>query len=122
TVKLLPFDNKSEIAVLADLPEGATPEDTARVLFSAAQIVRSLSEVQSIQVYAGTPAPLNFTGLVRHYYLRERPELGELQVNLADKAERGRESHAIALDLRQRLANLPMPKGTILKVVEVPPG
>lgn len=122
TVKLLPFDNKSEIAVLADLPEGATPEDTARVLFAAAQIVRGLSEVQSIQAYAGTPAPFNFNGLVRHYYLRERPELGELQVNLADKAERSRESHAIALDLRKRLATLPMPKGTILKVVEVPPG
>jgi multidrug efflux pump subunit AcrB len=122
TVKLLPFDNKSEIAVLADLPEGATPEDTARVLFAAAQIVRGLSEVQSIQAYAGTPAPFNFNGLVRHYYLRERPELGELQVNLADKSERSRESHAIALDLRKRLANLPVPKGTVLKVVEVPPG
>ena len=34
----------------------------------------------TVQAYAGTPAPFNFNGLVRHYYLRERPELGELQV------------------------------------------
>ena len=30
TVKLLPFDNKSELAVVVDLPEGATLEDTER--------------------------------------------------------------------------------------------
>jgi multidrug efflux pump subunit AcrB len=122
TVKLLPFDNKSELEVLADLPEGATPEDTARVLLQAAAVVRQLPEARSVQAYAGTPAPFNFNGLVRHSYLRERPELGELQVNLSDKAERARESHAIALDLRNRLAGLPVPNGTVLKVVEVPPG
>src|SRR5665811_106953 len=38
TVKLLPFDNKSEIAVVVDLPEGASLEDTERVLFAAADI------------------------------------------------------------------------------------
>ena len=36
TVKLLPFDNKSEIAVVVDLPEGASLEDTERLLFAAA--------------------------------------------------------------------------------------
>jgi multidrug efflux pump subunit AcrB len=122
TVKLLPFDNKSEIAVVLDLPEGATLEDTERVLFNAADIARGLPEIRSIQSYAGTAAPFNFNGLVRHYYLRESPELGELQVNLASRAERDRSSHAIALDLRQRLAALKLPDGTSLKVVEVPPG
>ncbi len=80
TVKLLPFDNKSEIAVMVDLPEGASLEDTERTLFAAADIARSLPEITSVQSYAGTPAPFNFNGLVRHYYVRERPELGELQV------------------------------------------
>jgi multidrug efflux pump subunit AcrB len=121
-VKLLPFDNKSELAVMVDLPEGASTEDTARVLFRAAAIARQMPEVNSIQAYAGTPAPFNFNGLVRHYYLRQQPELGELAVNLAAKDERDRESHAIALDLRQRLKSLPLPPGTVLKVVEVPPG
>ena len=76
-----------------------------------------------MQAYAGTPAPFNFNGLVRHYYLRERPELGELQVNLAARGERKRASHAIALDLRERLkARRRCPAGTSIKVVEVPPG
>jgi multidrug efflux pump subunit AcrB len=122
TVKLLPFDNKSELEVLVDLPEGATPEDTARTLLSAMRVTETLPEVKSIQLYDGTPAPFNFNGLVRHYYLRQRPEMGELAVNLVDKADRGRESHAIAVDLRQKLAALPVPKDTVIKVVEVPPG
>jgi len=122
TVKLLPFDNKSEIAVMVDLPEGATLEDTERTLFDAADIARQLPEVTSVQAYAGTPAPFNFNGLVRHYYLRERPELGELQVNLTGRGARKRASHEIALDLRQRLKALTLAKGTSIKVVEVPPG
>jgi multidrug efflux pump subunit AcrB len=122
TVKLLPFDNKSELEVLVDLPEGATLEDTGHALFSAVQVTRQLPEVTSIQMYAGTPAPFNFNGLVRHYYLRQQPELGELAVNLSDKSARSRESHAIALDLRKKLAALHFPQGTVVKVVEVPPG
>ncbi|PYF02898.1 multidrug efflux pump subunit AcrB [Rhodopseudomonas faecalis] len=122
TVKLLPFDNKSEIAVVVDLPEGASLEDTERVLLGAANIARGLPEARSIQTYAGTPAPFNFNGLVRHYYLRERPELGELQVNLAPRGDRKRASHDIALDLRQQLKGLQAPAGTSIKVVEVPPG
>jgi multidrug efflux pump subunit AcrB len=122
TVKLLPFDNKSEIAVVADLPEGATLEDTEQLLFAAAEVARQLPEVRSVQAYAGTPAPFNFNGLVRHYYSREAPELGELQVNLAPRGERKRASHAVALDLRERLKTLRLPAGTVLKVVEVPPG
>jgi multidrug efflux pump subunit AcrB len=122
TVKLLPFDNKSELEVLVDLPEGATPEDTARSLFDAARITEQMPEVKSIQLYAGTAAPFNFNGLVRHYYLRQQPEMGELQVNLTDKADRDRESHEIALDLRKKLQALSLPKGSVVKVVEVPPG
>ncbi|WP_448044599.1 efflux RND transporter permease subunit [Bradyrhizobium liaoningense] len=122
TVKLLPFDNKSEIAVVVDLPEGASLEATERTLFGAAEIARQLPEATSLQSYAGTPAPFNFNGLVRHYYLREKPEMGELQVNLAARGERKRASHDIALELRERLKALDIPKDTSIKVVEVPPG
>jgi multidrug efflux pump subunit AcrB len=122
TVKLLPFDNKSEIAVVVDLAEGASLEDTERLLLAAAGIAQKLPEVRSIQAYAGTPAPFNFNGLVRHYYSREAPELGELQVNLAPRGERSRASHVIALELRERLKALTPPAGTVVKVVEVPPG
>ncbi len=122
TVKLLPFDNKSEIAVVADLPEGASLEDTERVLLAASEIARQLPEVTSVQVYAGTAAPFNFNGLVRHYYLRASPELGELQVNLTARGDRSRASHVIALELREKLKALATPEGTSIKVVEVPPG
>ncbi|WP_119421998.1 efflux RND transporter permease subunit [Desertibaculum subflavum] len=122
TVKLLPFDNKSELQVVVDLPEGESLEATERVLFAAAEIARQIPELRSIQAYAGTPAPFNFNGLVRHYYLRQSPELGELQLNLAPKDQRSRASHDVALDLRRRLAGLAAPDGTVIKVVEVPPG
>jgi multidrug efflux pump subunit AcrB len=122
TVKLLPFDNKSEMAVVVDLPEGATLEDTERMLFSIASVARQLPEIRSIETYAGTPAPFNFNGLVRHYYIRELPELGELHLNLAPRSERSRASHTIALDLRERLKKLALPAGTVTRLVEVPPG
>ncbi len=122
TVKLLPFDNKSEFQVVVDLPEGATLEDTERVLIAAAERVADLPELVSLQAHAGTAAPFNFNGLVRHYYLRDEPHLGDLQINLKAKHHRARSSHQIALDARRRLAGLPVPDGTSVKVVEVPPG
>lgn len=122
TVKLLPFDNKSEMAVVVDLPEGATLEDTERTLFTIAGVARQLPEVRSIETYAGTPAPFNFNGLVRHYYARVSPELGELNLGLAPRDARSRSSHEIALDLRARLKPVALPPGTVARVVEVPPG
>ena len=122
-VKLLPFDNKSELQVVVDLPEGASVEDTERVLMAAAEITAEIPEVTHIQAYAGTAAPFNFNGLVRHYFLRRTPELGDLAVGLLSRHDRDRASHDIALDLRQRLtAALQTPEGTVVRVVEVPPG
>ncbi len=121
-VKLLPFDNKPEVQVVVDLPHGSSLEATERVLMTAARRLAGLPELTSIQAYAGTAAPFNFNGLVRHYYLRSGEEQGDLQVNLLPKGERDRTSHAIALDIRERLLGLPMPAGTAIEVVEVPPG
>lgn len=121
-VKLLPFDNKSEIQVIVDLPEGAALEDTERALFALADAIGPVEEITTIQAYAGTAAPFNFNGLVRHYFLRASPELGDLQVNLTAKEHRKRASHDIALDLRERLLAVPLPEGAKVKVVEVPPG
>ena len=121
-VKLLPFDNKSEVQVVLDLPRGTSLEDTERTLFAAADRLKDLPELTSIEAFAGTAAPFNFNGLVRHYYLRDKPEQGDLVVNLAPKAERSRASHTIALDIRNRLKSLPVPERTAVEVVEVPPG
>lgn len=122
TVKLLPFDNKSELQVVVDLPEGSSVEATHRVLIGAARRLADLPELAHIQAYAGTAAPFNFNGLVRHYYLRDQPEMGDLQINLLPKHDRDRASHDIALDIRERLRDLDSPQGTSIKVVEVPPG
>ena len=122
TVKLLPFDNKSELQVVLDMPEGTSLEATGRALSDAAAITRTLPEVTAIDAYAGTASPFNFNGLVRHYYLRGRPDQGDLSVALAEKGERKRSSHIIALDLRKRLAKVALPAGASLKVVEAPPG
>ena len=122
TVKLLPFDNKSELQVVLDLPAGTSLEDTSRVLASASDIVRTLPEVTAVDAYAGAASPFNFNGLVRHYYLRNRPEQGDLSITLTPKGDRARNSHAVALDLRQKLSALRLPSGAALKVVEAPPG
>lgn len=122
TVKLLPFDNKAELQVVVDLPESASVEETDRVLQMIVRRLQPVPEVVSFQTYAGTSAPFNFNGLVRHYYLRTSPELGDVQVNLLPKDERQRTSHTIALDMRDRLKDLDTPDGTAIKVVEPPPG
>lgn len=123
TVKLLPFDNKSEFQVVLDLPEGASLEKTQRELSEMAKILGDkIPEVTSIQSFAGTAAPFNFNGLVRHYYLRDKPEQGQLQVNLLPRHHRKRESHEIALEARQLLKSVHLPEGSSMKVVEIPPG
>ena len=122
TVKLLPFDNKTDLQIVVDLPEGSAVEDTDRVLQGAIDRAADIPEAVSFQSYAGAAAPFNFNGLVRHYYLRSSPELGDVQVNLLPKGERSRTSHEIALDLREKLRGLAMPAGTSIKVVEPPPG
>ncbi len=122
TVKLLPFDNKSELQVVVDLPEGSSLEATDRALKQVANAIADLPELSHAQAYVGTSMPFNFNGLVRHYYLRDKPELGDLQINLLPKHDRNRESHEIALEVRERLSGLSLPEGTSVKVVEVPPG
>jgi multidrug efflux pump subunit AcrB len=121
-LKMLPFDNKSEFQVVVDLPEGAALEETGRVLDALAASIAGLPEVTDYQIYAGTSAPINFNGLVRQYDLRAGPEQGDIQVNLADKHHRDRQSHEIAVAARPALAEIGRRHGAVVKVVEVPPG
>jgi multidrug efflux pump subunit AcrB len=119
---MLPFDNKSEFQVVVDMPEGTALEETGRVLDGLAAEIARLPEVTDYQLYAGTSAPINFNGLVRQYYLRSGPELGDIQVNLVDKHHRDRKSHEIAVAVRPALAEIGRRHGASVKVVEVPPG
>ena len=121
-MKMLPFDNKSEFQVIVNLREGTPVETTAGVLDELSQAIATVPEVSDYQAYAGTAAPINFNGLVRQYYLRESPQLGDLQVNLVDKHERSRHSHEIALAVRPALAAIGRKYGASVQLVEVPPG
>lgn len=121
-LKMLPFDNKSEFQVVLDMPVGTPVEDTARVLHELGAVLAEVEEVTHYQAYAGAASPINFNGLVRQYYLRSNPEMGDLQVNLVDKKQRHRSSHAIASSVRAKLAEVAAKYGGNAKVVEVPPG
>src|SRR5690606_1067795 len=116
------FDNKSELQIVVDLPEGRTLEDTSALLAELAAVLDDTPEVLHYQGYVGTSAPINFNGLVRQYDLRQGANVGDLQVNLVDRRERERKSHEIALALRPRLAEIGRRHGASVKVVEVPPG
>ncbi|MDG5899049.1 efflux RND transporter permease subunit [Shewanella xiamenensis] len=121
-LKMLPFDNKSEFQVMVDMPEGTPVEQTQRVLQDLSRYLATIPEVEHLQLYAGTNAPMNFNGLVRHYFLRNSQELGDIQVNLVDKKHRKRDSHSIALSVREELQQIGAPYQANIKVVEVPPG
>ena len=121
-LKMLPFDNKSELQIVVDLPEGRSLEDTSALLAELSGVLDRTPEVLHYQAYAGTAAPINFNGLVRQYYLREGANVGDLQVNLVDRHDRKRKSHDIAVALRPQLADIGRRHGASVKVVEVPPG
>ena len=121
-LKMLPFDNKSELQVVVDMPEGSTLETTNALLTELATTASRFTEVQSFQGYAGTSAPINFNGLVRQYFLRSGANVGDLQVNLVDKHHRDLKSHDIARAMRPKLDAVGQRYGASVKVVEVPPG
>ena len=121
-LKMLPLDNKSEVQVVVDMPEGSTLEQTNALLAELAAKLDTVPEVLDYQAYAGTAAPINFNGLVRQYFLRSGSNVGDLQVNLVDKHARDRQSHEIALAMRPMLAKVGAKYGASVKVVEVPPG
>ncbi len=122
TVKMLPFDNKSEFQVMIDMPEGTALEATARVASLLGTAVLDDPHVVNVQQYIGTSAPYNFNGLVRHYFLRQAPHLADLQVNLVGKDARADQSHDVARRVRDRLMPLARAAGATIQVAEVPPG
>jgi multidrug efflux pump subunit AcrB len=122
TVKMLPFDNKSEFQVMVDLPEGTALEHTARVTSELAHDVLQDVSVVNVQSYVGLSSPYNFNGLVRHYFLRRAPHLADLQVNLLPKDERDEQSHDIAKRVRERLVPIARRFNATIQVAEVPPG
>jgi multidrug efflux pump subunit AcrB len=122
TVKMLPFDNKNELQIIIDAPDGTPLEQTARMTKEMGDALRTVPEVTDFQQYIGTSAPFNFNGLVRHYYLRKGSSLADIQVNLLPKEERSEQSHAIAKRIRPLVKAIADKYGARVKVAEIPPG
>ncbi len=122
TMKMMPFDNKSEFQVMIDMPEGTALETTARVASALGSAVLEDETVVNVQQYVGASAPYNFNGLVRHYFLRRAAHLADLQVNLVPKSDRSAQSHEVAGRVRERLLPIAKQFGATIQVAEVPPG
>jgi multidrug efflux pump subunit AcrB len=121
-MKMLPFDNKNEFQVILDMPEGTSLEQTARVTKEISAYLKTIPEVSSYQYYVGTNAPINFNGLVRHYYLRQKANMADIQVNLVHKGERKAQSHDIAKRVRPGVQQIAQRYYGNAKIVEIPPG
>jgi multidrug efflux pump subunit AcrB len=121
-LKMLPFDNKNEFQLVIDMPEGTPLEATDAVVRDFETYLRTVSEVTDMVSYVGHASPIDFNGMVRHYYLRRGGHLADIRVNLADKTRRRQQSHAITLRIRNELEAIAARNGAVLKIVEVPPG
>jgi len=121
-MKMLPFDNKSELQIIVDMPEGTPMEETLAVLEELGGHLQTIETVKDYQLYAGINAPINFNGLIRQYYLRQAPHMGDIQVNLVHKSQRDLPSHEIAVLMREPLQVIGNKYQANVKIIEVPPG
>ncbi len=121
-LKLLPFDNKNELQLIIDMPKGASLEATDEVAAALGQYLATVNEVSSYQRYVGLASPMDFNGMVRHYYLRQGANVGDIRIVLADKSDREQPSHNIALRLRPEIERIGKHYGANIKIVEMPPG
>ena len=121
-LKMLPFDNKNEFQILIDLPEGTTLEQTDLVVRDFEQFLARVPEAVNFVSYTGIGSPMDFNGMVRHYYMRDQSNLADIRINLVDKTKRSQQSHGIVLRLRRDLEAIAAKHGAVIKLVEVPPG
>ncbi|MEW6156200.1 MAG: efflux RND transporter permease subunit [Verrucomicrobiota bacterium] len=121
-VKMLPFDNKSELQIVLNMPEGSALERTAQAAREIASALRQEPEITDYQIYAGVAAPFNFNGLVRHYFMRRGPNVADIQVNFVGKHDRKAQSHDLARRIRPAAAAIAEKFGARIAVAEVPPG
>ena len=121
-LKMLPFDDKSELQIIVDMKEGTTLETTNQLMVELVAELETFKEVKHAVAYTGMASPINFNGLVRQYFLRQGSHLGDIQIMLTDKHERDKQSHDIALEMRPVVKAIAEKYDASLKIVEVPPG
>ena len=81
-MKMLPFDNKSELQLVVDMKKGTTLESTNQVQIELAVYLSSVEAVKHSVAYAGTSSPNNFNGLIRQYYFRTGAHIADIQITL----------------------------------------
>ena len=122
-VKMLPFDNKSEFQVLIDTAPGTTLKETEKLAREISAKLYTYKEVSNIQAYVGTAAPFNFSGMVKHSFMRSSSFKADLQVNLLSKHERSIQSHPLVTQIRdEMMKEFGDRKGVKIKFLEIPPG
>ena len=121
-LKMLPFDNKNELLLLLDFEEGTTLERSDAAIREVEAYLAGVPEVSDYISYVGVASPMDFNGLVRHYYLRQGDQLAEVRINLVGKKNRQLQSHAIGLRMRNSLQAIADRHQARMKLVETPPG
>ncbi len=121
-LKMLPFDNKNELLLVLDFDKGTTLERTDAAVREIESYLASVPEVCDFTSYVGLASPMDFNGLVRHYYLRQGDDVAEVRINLAGKKNRQLQSHAIGLRMRNDLQAIADRHRARMKLVETPPG
>ncbi len=121
-LKMLPFDNKNELLLVLDFDEGTTLERSDAAVRELETYLAAVPELTDFTSYVGVASPMDFNGLVRHYYLRKGDNVAEIRVNLVGKKSRRQQSHAIGLRIRDDLTAIARRHGANLSIVETPPG
>ncbi len=121
-LKMLPFDNKNELLIVLDLPEGTTLERTDAAVRDLEQAVAQVPEVVDFTSYVGLASPMDFNGLVRHYYLRQGSNVAEIRLDLVGKKNRSYQSHSLGLREHDAWTAIAAKHNAMLKIVETPPG
>lgn len=121
-LKLLPYDNKDEFQVVVDMPENTTLERTQGAVSALNAYLSRVPEVRDYTAFVGEPSPMDFNGMVRHYYQRHGAYMADIRVTLAERPRRSQQSHAILLRIRRDLEAIAQTFNARIKLVEVPPG
>ena len=121
-LKMLPFDNKNELLLVLDFDRGTTLERSDAGVREIEAYLATVPEVADYTSYVGSASPMDFNGLVRHYYLRQGDHVAEIRINLAGKKNRSLQCHAIGLRMRSGLQEIADRHHARMKLVETPPG
>jgi multidrug efflux pump subunit AcrB len=121
-LKMLPFDNKNELLLVVDFDKGTTLERSDAAIRDFEAYLAGVPEVADFTSYVGLGSPMDFNGLVRHYYLRQGDNVADIRINLAGKKNRNSQSHAIGLRMRDELQRIADRHRARMKLVETPPG